>query len=670
MDDVGSEMQKLEQTYLDSNPFTSDYSIVQKISKIHMNFSSTMRMLEMLSTMHSKLDDIENMMQEDGEDIVGQMPNLLPAHYLLSQLQNFREQALYQTRNKLSVQRTLQRYFERLDKVLETFNGRLWAISRSMLDILRVENHTLVIKIAKIIEAEEQADEKSRAVRLAQETFGKYTSRLKAIKGDPHTPRDFLKQFNENMDETIKAMFEHYVDSKGEDLIGMLEGLDWMYADLVLIRDELLPRVPPSWNLFERYVGVYHNMVCELLKNIMASEPDAATLLKLYGWIKQYKLHLKNDVGYPYARLERKLLDGKEDSLIEDYASIIVRKVEEWMTNMSNTEANDFIERSDAPEVDADGLYGLQSAIIMFEMVNQQVDVAADSGQGRVLSQVVSEIVRAIKKWQTDWTDLLSQELQKQIENPESVPGGLVEYTIALANDQIRSADYTESLQSRLTPMVSKKYADTIAEELTQATDGFLNVAKQCLSGLLKMVFNDVRTPYSTIFTMQWYGGNEMSLIVDTFKEYVADCRLTLNSTLLELLMEDLLDNFLKEYILVLRNKNIKFRSPAALDQIFDDVEKAVGFFREYIDMSEIETQFDVLENIRRVLASSSETFPSEHASFLSTYWDTPAWVFESLIKNRDDLDSLSQKKMLETVRSHTTQPGELPTLMGQLQLR
>ncbi|KAG1766262.1 hypothetical protein EDD22DRAFT_950618 [Suillus occidentalis] len=44
------------------------------------------------------------------------------------------------------------------------------------------------------------------------------------------------------------------------------------------------------------------------------------------------------------------------------------------------TEIQEFITRSD--QVDSDGLYDTQSAVIPFQMVNQYDDVATESGQG------------------------------------------------------------------------------------------------------------------------------------------------------------------------------------------------------------------------------------------------------------------------------------------------
>ncbi|KAI3479826.1 hypothetical protein L1887_58122 [Cichorium endivia] len=59
-----------------------------------------------------------------------------------------------------------------------------------------------------------------------------------------------------------------------------------------------------------------------------------------------------------------------------------------------------FVETENPPEEDNEGLYGLQGAAILFQMVNQQVDVAADSGQASVLAKVVDHAAKAMHSTQ------------------------------------------------------------------------------------------------------------------------------------------------------------------------------------------------------------------------------------------------------------------------------
>src|SRR5579859_4671802 len=296
------------------------------------------------------------------------------------------------------------------------------------------------------------------------------------------------------------------------------------------------------------------------------------------------------------------------------------------MDNLSNTEKKEFMERTTSPDEDADGKYISGGAAIMFQMISQQIDVAADSGQGRVLVAVVEECVRVMKNRQSEWTELLQSEIKKQLETPEDVPVGLVEYTIALANDQILCADYTEAILARTEPLVSSKYKAKISNGFSQTIDGFLDLAKFCVSIILQTVFNDLKPALTPIFSSSWYGGNEVSRVVATLQEYTEDFQGHLNEYLFETLMEDMLVQFLKAYVMASKSKQTKFKMPAAIDQIRNDVRLAYGFFSQFIAGNVVQEYFRIFELMMTLLQSSKQTFSMDLDDLMAVYWDTPTW--------------------------------------------
>jgi exocyst complex component 3 len=560
------------------------------------------------------------------EDLRNPMPNLLIIHYELSQLNQFRDEAMYEGRNSEDVKRTLQRYFDRLEKVNKEFDSCFWNLTRAILDVLRCDNSPLVVKIAKIIEFEERLDEKSIVVQEAKSHYQDFANKFRSIRGSPRTLKLYFSKFEETIDQSVQETFEQHVVKYGEDFLAMLENLDWIYDDLRLVQQGLVPCMPPKWKISEVYVKHIHKRVYDTIKNIIASEPDAGTIIKILEWIKTYKSTMNREMGISESKLQPPLLDGKESSLIDDYLHIIIRKVEEWMDNLGNTEKKEFMERTTSPDEDADGKFISGGASIMFQMISQQIDVAADSGQGRVLVAVVEECVRVIKNRQTMWTDLLQSEVKKQIETPEDVPVGFLDYTIALANDQILCADYTEAILARTEPLVSSKYKPKISNGFGQTIDGFLDLAKFCASVIIQIVFNDMKTALSPIFSSSWYGGSEVSRIIATLKDYTEDIQAHLNEYLFETLMEDMLVEFLKSYMTAAKNKSTKFKMPAAIDQIRNDVRLAYGFFSQFIAGEVVQEYFRIFEMVLAILSSTKANFSAYLDELMAVYWDTPSW--------------------------------------------
>ena len=110
---------------------------------------------------------------------------------------------------------------------------------------------------------------------------------------------------------------------------------------------------------------------------------------------------------------------------------------------------------------------------------------------------------------QNQWVKTLDAEFKKTAEGkPEEQIRGLDSYSIALANDQIKSADFAEGLLNGIEGLVSEKYKGTINEKLNDAIDGYLDVAKNCLRVLIGVIFNDLKPATKQLFT----GGGTMEL--------------------------------------------------------------------------------------------------------------------------------------------------------------
>ena len=452
----------------------------------------------------------------------------------------------------------------------------------------------------------------------------------------------------------IKAI-THSIHSKVEDAykrsednaVSFLGSLTWLYQDIIRIESDVIPCFPSDYEIYSLYLREYHKALSTVVKKIATSKSDATALLTLYEWLKEYKKNMK-ELNVPPELLDPPLLDGKEQSLIEDYVHLIIQKLDEWSSNLMKTEVAEFIKRAEPPELDNDGLYGTQGGVILFQMVNQQIDLATESGQGAILAKVVGEINRVMRGIQTQWSKVVDAEFKKQSEKPEEVAGGLVEYCIALANDQIKCADFAEALLARLEPLVSEKYRVPINERLNDAIDGYLDVAKKCMQTLIDIVFNDLKTPIKNFFQPPWYDG-VMRQIIETMRDYMADYQSYLNSALLELLVEDLIDTFLLTYLNALAGAN-KLKMPAAAERLKDDVTEAFNFFSNLAPVKDVEARFEVLETILAMLEASKDIAFLSFWSFAKVHGPNIGFV-EGLMKARSDFDRSTVNEVMDSIK-------------------
>jgi exocyst complex component 3 len=97
--------------------------------------------------------------------------------------------------------------------------------------------------------------------------------------------------------------------------------------------------------------------------------------------------------------------------------------------------------------VDGNSKYILSGSVIVFQMFNQQIDVVSSSSTGALMLDVIVECCNSLDAYQTAWTKLLEQEYSKFNDKPHDVPEGLPEYILALANDNLRSTEFAETIK-------------------------------------------------------------------------------------------------------------------------------------------------------------------------------------------------------------------------------
>lgn len=662
MGEVKIELDKIEKVRQNSQAMVKGFEVINSVSKCHINFMQTLQMVENLDSMQRSLDTLRAQLAEDQTSPDQSSPNLLTMHFQLSRLLDFRDNAMRQSvRVTKDVQDTLRRHFAPLQRFSDEFEAHLANLSSGLLDTLRTGDPSLIVRIAKIVYIEDTEDNKALTLQNAQKSQmtanGKNVKRYTAIAGDSRMPRHykakFLKAIENSVSEDFKGCSEAF-----DDPTELLENLDWIFQDLALVQSELTIRTPSDWKLFDVYLNLYHQKTYDLLNTLLGKSPDGSTILKLLEWVKLYTSTMKEDLLVDVKAMTPKLLDGKENELVEDYLQLIVKKVEEWTFNLEKTEMASFTDRTEQPEMDRDGIYGMQGAVIMFQMVSQQVDVAADSGQGRVLASVVTECVRVMKETQSHWITTLDKEIlsierfDPTLKDAEEPLPGLHDYIIALANDQIRSADYCESISARISPLVSAKYSKSIVESFSEATDGFLDLAKSCLVGLIRIIQKDVKDTFRSMFTKVWYGGNSMNLIIDTYREYIQDCRDHLNELLLDFFLEELLDTFLREYInAMVNNRKATFKIPIVLEQIPGEIGIAFNLFAENMDMATLQQKFDILETVISFIQTDRTTIVEDWQRLKAACWDADMAIVEGILEKRDDVGKKEFKSLMDVLR-------------------
>jgi exocyst complex component 3 len=498
------------------------------------------------------------------------------------------------------------------------------------------------------------------ALRLVRKVAGSTdaASKFKSMQANARVIKNYRHKLLDAMKASVKAAFERQLEDCQGDFLGLIEELGWIYKDIIRIKDDVDPLFPSDYEIAPFLVKAYHTSLNDTLRKVVDAAPEAKALLELHAWIKEYRVSMK-ELEIPSAWLQPALLDGKSQDLIEDYVKLIVSKLDEWTTNLMREETTKFQWRTREPEEGQDGLFGMEGVVDFFQLVNQQCDLALDSNQGAVLARVVTESAKVMRRVQQEWLSVVAEEARLQAEKkPEEVPGGLVEYVIALANDQLKSADHAEALSARLEQLVSEKYKAVISARLNEAIDGYLDVAKRCTSSLIEFVFNDLRPVTKELITSTWYSGQIMPQIVETMRDYMNDYQAHLNPSIFEILLEDLLDALLISYLNALRRAPSRaLRMPVAIQRIKGDISMAFDFFAQYKRPEDLEVNFEVMDQVVSMLSAGSQMVFMDYWSFAKKHGPQLAFV-EAIMKARDDFDRVVVQDIMDTLRRKVREEG------------
>ncbi|CAG8472560.1 9914_t:CDS:2 [Diversispora eburnea] len=651
---------------------TIDAQLKTGISQIHRNFVATQETAQKLQEMYSTVDQIQNLLQEDKQNNYGPQ-NILYIHYQLFRLQEFRDSTMHQAKNSTQGDLifTLEQYFQRLDELSNEFKEYLWSLTKGIMELAKNGQGAIIVSIVKVIEAEEKADERATRAEQARYSYSDLATKFKSIQTSPRVIRSYRSQFQDKLQDSISELFEDFHETFKDEPMKLLEKVDFIYNDLGMVYQEIVPRFPKRYNIFSVFVLAYHRHLYNIFDKMVKSDPDAGTILRLIRWVRQYYKRMNKEFRVSEDILEPPLIDGNEQGLINDYLDLIKGKLVEWMNNLMNDETKDFVERSKPPELDTNQLYGLSGSVIMFQMVNQQIDVAAESGQGKILADVVKVCAEVMKKSQQTWMTLLKSELKKQIEKPNDAPAGFVEYVIALGNDQIRCADFTEAVVQRLQPLLSEKYRNQITNDLNETMDGFLIIARAAKDTLLDVVFNDLKLPFSQIYTSSWYQDDPMLLIIETIKDYNnTDFQPHMNEYLLDKLMTNILERFIIAYIEAIKNKGAKFKKPECLTKTKNDVGTALTFFQQHIPPLELKNTFDVIDRMHQLIESNRKSIFLDYYKMKKAYGDMPNGFIEEILTKRDDLEKSHVKEIMENIKAKSKETGEYTgkaTIFGKI---
>lgn len=690
------------------------YDVIFDATRIYEMINNTSTIYEKIVQFRQLIDEVADLLSKElKQDALDTgCPHLLQIHYLLTITRDFQDQMTVMAQISTDdVQRTAQKLFGRLSELVEKFDQLLESLIYDIVEIVRSEQISLAIRLFKIIDLEEREDLKISAIRniikkkeieIEKSSYKKLPNNKNATKlamhkdNDTEYPSDrgiygeiingtistrtnergYKNFFINKLKQSVQDMFiEVRKTYQGNNMFEVLNNMDWIFNELSVVKDHLSKYCPEHWNIFNKFYELYYDELHILINQLVEAEPETLIILDILDFDKTFQGTLVSDFGLSKRDLKSIIGPEQKETLFKDYLNLIVVKMTEWIQNLEKAEFDVFLERSTPPHTDVDGLLFLDGTRTCFQMFTQQVEVAAGSNQAKILVGVIEEFCALLLKRQNDWNGIVKKEVSRLLtynelydEDPQSVPkeaecpGGLLEYLVATANDQMRAADYTMAISNKYGDLVTKSYAKEITKHMETALDGFADVVKSSLQGLLSIMYDDLKGPYSEIFSKTWYSGNQVKLICDTLSEYLTDVRPQMSAVVFNIFIGNVIDEaFLRFVNAMNEGHSFKGKKNKFLDAMKRDFELFFSLFNKFVGPEQkeeiIHRRFKIMEYFMDFSCEPLDNIIETWKEFLIEYPEGTIDFLVSVLSSRKDVDSSTRKQLTQSALTFINDP-------------
>ena len=652
-----------------------NYPRIKKISRTHQNFQATKAVVIQFQDLNKDIEKLNSLLQADSKDILSHgSPNLLYIHYHVFRLEEFRDATMQKAKSQgASVLQIVTKYFKRLDLLSEKFKSHLWNISKNLLTLIRENQGSLVVRLGKIIDAEERTDEKvltSEQIRSSNKDLNKASQEdgeasnyeWKSMAINPRVVRNYRSQMFAIILDQITLDFHAVLAKHEKSVFDSLQACTFVYDDLMIVFNEIAPRFPPKYKIFDFFVLQYHKQVYDLINKLTGySNLEPRDILEMTRWVREYYSIMGDRFSVSEELLEPRLMDDKEDDLNREFVKLTKVKLYEWANRLIDEERAEFKKRDRPPvqtvESETVTPYTTDTIVIFFQMITQQVETTLTSARGtKLLLDTIIECFKLINYYQEKATKMLEEEEAAFLAGA-NIPGGFPEYVMALSNNHLKGLEYIETVQKRIQSTLDEKYQVEASKFANESLEGFVKVSRRGYTCLISIVFKDINPAFQQVFSPAWYDSytqhntSIMASILTTLEDYMQDYQKHLSDYLFSKLTTDCLEKFILAYVECFRAKSTKFKMQKFGEFARADLQASVSFWNVYKAPKRVKQSFDIIEKIISVIDSSDTMLFLSWYSMWKTYNDVPLAFIEDLWSKRDDLDKSAIKETIVTCK-------------------
>ena len=583
---------------------------------------------------------------------------LLQAHRHLTDLESARDDLMFelhkQPQQSPTDNATLEKYFKDVVQLSESLGKQIWVIIQRALSSVRREP-TLIVTALRIIEREERMD---RAVEQRQIQSGFMP---------PGRPKKWRTKCFQILENSIAQKIEgNQLEDRQSNKMWLVRHLELtrqlMIEDLRVVKTMLPPIFPPEYDIVKRYVGMYHRTLSNYLKEMIQQGLEGNEFVTLLTWVNSYystELILHPDLNIDVSDLGPLLENNVIDELQNQYLRTMKFNIMEWMKNSLVQDKKDWF-RVEHPDADGNGYYSTSLPVIIFQMMEQNLQVAHLIGEDLV-KKVLELFADELSLFAKDYIAEIDSYKDRHLQDRSEIKFFL-HYMIANINNCLSFGEYMKQLRNRYLKEDFEDDDENIRKDrFQQLNDTFLDIAKIGTGIILEEVFIDLKNSkcLEEILTKSWLqGSHAVEIICATWADYNNDfvhLKPKFNNEVVEAGQKRVLMEFLRS----LFTKKLQFKTyderKNVAEKLVREGQQLGELFQKYgtpkVNPESTQNMFHVLPSLAEVLKLKDTSMLSlEIMGVLKKYPDVRTEQLIALLVLRGDMNRAEARQMVQDI--------------------
>ncbi|XP_044074769.1 exocyst complex component 3 [Siniperca chuatsi] len=562
LDGVRTGLTQLHSALLDVKDIQSSLADVSKDWRQSINTIENLKDVKDAVVQHSQLasavENLKNIFSvpeivAETQQLIEQA-ELLQAHRKLMELECSRDDLMYEQyrmdSKNTSDMNLISIYFEDVQGLSDELAKQLWMVlQRSMVTVRR--DPTMLVSVVRIIEREEKIDRRM-VDRKKQTGFI-----------PPGRPKQWKDKMFKVLEGTVSTRIEGTQSVTREAdkmwLVRLLEiTRKYVLDDLIVVKNLMVQCFPPHYNTFNRFFSLYHNAVSTRVKELASEDLEANEIVSLLTWVLNTYKSVEM-MGHPELRsecdinqLEPLLTQDVVDDLLSKYVKTFTSNITGWLRKALETDKKDW-QKETEPEADQDGYYQTTLPAIVFQMFEQNLQVAAQI-DGDFKEQVLKLCLKQMNTFLIRYREEAMAYKEEHLRDRQ-LPQCYVQYMIAIINNCQTFKESINSLKRKYSQSSEPTDSDAAIERTLS------EVAKEGCQFLLDEVFLDLEHHLNELLTRKWLtGSHAVDTICVTVEDYFNDFN-KIKKPFNQEMTSEALRRVVVEYIKAVMQKRITFKN-------------------------------------------------------------------------------------------------------------